>query len=67
MRIAEACPQFAICNSPFSLRAQALYVRENPVLQWELLTNLRIAFGVLAVAAAVAIGVANLRNLFGRR
>ncbi|GAA1387238.1 hypothetical protein GCM10009661_73520 [Catellatospora chokoriensis] len=36
-------------------------------LTWLLLTNLRIAFGVLAVAAAVAIGVANLRNLFGRR
>ncbi|MEV0461210.1 hypothetical protein, partial [Catellatospora methionotrophica] len=36
-------------------------------LTWLLVTNLRFAFGVLAVAAAVAIGVANLRNLFGRR
>ncbi|GHJ44041.1 hypothetical protein Cs7R123_13830 [Catellatospora sp. TT07R-123] len=34
---------------------------------WLLLTNLRVAFGVLAVAAAVALGVANLRSLLDRR
>ncbi|MBV1853796.1 hypothetical protein [Catellatospora tritici] len=34
---------------------------------WLLLTNLRVAVGVLAVAAAVALGVANLRGLLDRR
>lgn len=36
-------------------------------LSWLFLTNLRLAFGVLSVAAAIAIGVANLRTLFERR
>ncbi|MEV4416027.1 hypothetical protein [Catellatospora sp. NPDC049609] len=36
-------------------------------LIWLLATNLRFALGVLALAAAVAIGVANLRTLLERR
>ncbi len=36
------------------------------VLVWLLVTNLRIALGVLALIAAVAIGVANLRTLARR-
>ncbi|WP_212841886.1 hypothetical protein [Catellatospora sp. IY07-71] len=36
-------------------------------LIWLLATNLRIALGVLALTAAVAIGVANLRTLLERR
>ncbi len=35
-------------------------------LVWLFFTHLRLAFGVLAVVAAVAIGVANLRNLARR-
>lgn len=37
------------------------------VLTWLLLTNLRIALGVLALIAAVAIGTANLRTLLAKR
>jgi hypothetical protein len=37
------------------------------VLIWLFITHLRIAFGVLALVAATAIGIANLRNLLARR
>jgi hypothetical protein len=34
---------------------------------WLLVTHTRAAFGVLALVAALAIGLANLRTVFGRR
>jgi hypothetical protein len=37
------------------------------VLTWLLLTNLRIAFGLLSIIAAVAISAANLRTLLVKR
>jgi hypothetical protein len=37
------------------------------VLVWLLFTHLRVAFGVLAIAAAVALAVANVRNVVTRR
>ena len=42
-------------------------VAGNVALVWLLFTHLRVALGVLAIAAAVAIGIANVRMLLVRR
>jgi hypothetical protein len=36
-------------------------------LTWLVFTHLRVAFGVLALLAAIGIGVANLRNALAQR